>query len=257
MRRLAGSTLVRAGAAALGMILVAEGAVWLLRPRPAPIDPVPVAEGRYFTPAQIERGTDYASGQLWLYLGGIGVEIFVLACVAAGRPRPVARALARSDRRPLVGAALVGAGLSVAIAVTTLPVGAASHARAVDFGISTQSTPSWLGDVAKAAAIGAVLAAAGAALLAALIRRLPRAWWIPGSALVVAIAAAATWLAPVVLAPLFNRFEALPRGNRARAEVLRLAGRAGVDVGGVYRVDASRKVRSLNAYVDGIGSTTT
>jgi len=99
------------------------------------------------------------------------------------------------------------------------------------------------------------LAAAGGALLVALVRRLPRAWWIPGSVVAVAIAAALTWLAPVVLAPLFNRFQALPRNSPVRAEVLGLARRAGVDVGGVYRVDASRRVRALNAYVDGIGST--
>ena len=59
---------------------------------------------------------------------------------------------------------------------------------------------------------------------------------------------------PVVLAPLFNKFTALPADSQARAEVLSLARRAGVDIGQVYRVDASRRVRSLNAYVDGIGS---
>jgi STE24 endopeptidase len=37
--------------------------------------------------------------------------------------------------------------------------------------------------------------------------------------------------------------------------VLELGSRAGVDIGQVYRVDASRRVRSLNAYVNGIGST--
>ena len=71
----------------------------------------------------------------------------------------------------------------------------------------------------------------------------------------VAIAAVFVWLAPVVLAPLFNRFSPLPAGSKARSEVLALGGRAGVDIGQVYRVDASRRVRSLNAYVDGIGST--
>ncbi len=71
----------------------------------------------------------------------------------------------------------------------------------------------------------------------------------------VAIAAVFAWLAPVVLAPLFNRFEPLPAGSRARSEVLALGSRAGVDIGEVYRVDASRRVRALNAYVDGLGPT--
>jgi STE24 endopeptidase len=72
---------------------------------------------------------------------------------------------------------------------------------------------------------------------------------------VAAIAVVFAWLAPVVLAPIFNRFTPLPPNSAARAEVLDLARRAGVDVGEVYRVDASRRSRALNAYVDGIGST--
>jgi STE24 endopeptidase len=252
MRR---TTLARAGAAAVGMVLVAEAAVWLLRPRPAPIAPVPVAEGDYFTPAQIDRGSDFTTGQLWLFCGGLAIEVAVLGAAAAGRPATVRRALARASGRPLLGAAATGAGLSVAVAVASLPVAIAAHDRAVAYGVSRQSLGSWLGDAAKAGAIGAVLAGAGGVLLVAVVRRFPRRWWIPGSVLAVAAAAVLTWLAPVVLAPLFNRFEALPRRSEARAEVLRLADRAGVDVGGVYRVEASRKVRALNAYVDGIGST--
>ncbi len=252
MRR---STLARAGAAAVGMVLIAEAGAFLLRPRPAPISPAPASASDYFNRAQIDRGRDYSEGQLLLYIGGVAIEIAVLACAATGRPRVVRARLARAGSRPVLGAAAVGAGLSVAVAVASLPVGIAAHERAVDFGISTQDLGSWLGDAAKQAAIGAAIAAPIAAGFAALVRRLPRAWWVPGSALVVAIAAVMTWLAPVVLAPLFNRFQALPNSSPARADVLKLARRAGVDVGNVYRVDASRRVRSLNAYVDGLGST--
>ena len=46
---------------------------------------------------------------------------------------------------------------------------------------------------------------------------------------------------------------ALPPGQ-ARTDVLELARRAGVDVGQVYRVDASRRTTAINAYVNGIGS---
>jgi STE24 endopeptidase len=63
------------------------------------------------------------------------------------------------------------------------------------------------------------------------------------------------WIAPVVLAPIFNKFEALPDSSKARADVLQLGREAGVDIGEVYRIDASRRSTALNAYVDGIGST--
>jgi Zn-dependent protease with chaperone function len=249
------SRVVRVGAAAVAMVLVAEAAVWLLRPREQPIEPARVSETDYFTPAQIERGRAYGNGQLWLLLGAVGAQGAVLVTLALGRPALVRRGLRRLEARPVLGAAAAGAGLSVALGAAALPAGIAAHERAVDYGISTQSLGFWLADAGKSAAIGAAVAAGGAALLIALVRRFGGRWWLPGSLAVVAIAAVFIWLAPVVLAPLFNRFSPLPADSRARADVLALGSRAGVDIGEVYRVDASRRGRSLNAYVDGIGST--
>lgn len=237
------------------MIVVAEGAVWLLRPREAPIEPATVAEGDYFTPAQLDRARDYRGGQLWLFAAGMVAEGAVLVTLALGHPRATRRTLERLGARPVLGGVAAGAGLSVAITLATLPAGVWAHERAVDVGLSTQSLGSWFGDVAKSTVIGAALAGAGAALLLALVRRSPRRWWIGGSVAVVLIAAIFSWLAPVVLAPLFNRFEALPAGSAVRADVLDLARRAGVDVGEVYKVDASRRSTALNAYVNGLGPT--
>jgi STE24 endopeptidase len=86
------------------------------------------------------------------------------------------------------------------------------------------------------------------------MRRFPRTWWAPGAGLVVGFGAAVTWLGPVVLDPIFNRFTPLPEGT-TRADVLDLAGRAGVDVGEVFEVDASRRTTGANAYVNGLGAT--
>jgi STE24 endopeptidase len=59
---------------------------------------------------------------------------------------------------------------------------------------------------------------------------------------------------PVVIDPLFNKFTSLP-DSPLRSEVLALAHKDGVDVGEVYRVDASRRTTGANAYVNGIGHT--
>jgi STE24 endopeptidase len=58
----------------------------------------------------------------------------------------------------------------------------------------------------------------------------------------------------VVLDPVFNRFTVLPDGP-TRSDVLALAREAGVDVGQVYEVDASRRTTASNAYVTGLGHT--
>jgi STE24 endopeptidase len=244
----------RLGAAAVAAVLVAEAAAWALRPRDDVIDPVPVAEDEYFDPAQVERAEEYRSGQRLLFLATLGIETGLLVTLALGRPRAVRRRLDALGRRPLLGAAAVGAGLSLALAAAALPTQAVAHGRAVDYGLSTQSLGAWLGDEGKSAAISAVIAAGGAALLIALLRRFGRFWWAPAAVAVVAFTVVFVWLAPVVLSPLFNRFEPLPPGQ-ARSDVLELGERAGVDIGEVYEVDASRRSTTLNAYVSGLGPT--
>ncbi|HYX78457.1 MAG TPA: hypothetical protein VE727_03770, partial [Solirubrobacterales bacterium] len=140
---------LRVGAAAVAMVVVAEAAVWLLRPRERPIEPVSVSERDYFTAAQIERGRTYTNGQLWLLLAAAGAQGAVLVAVALGRPAALRRGLERLEARPIVGAAVAGAGLSVTLGVATLPAGVAAHERAVDYGVSTQSLGFWLADAAK------------------------------------------------------------------------------------------------------------
>jgi STE24 endopeptidase len=71
---------------------------------------------------------------------------------------------------------------------------------------------------------------------------------------VIALGVLFTYVAPVVLEPVFNKFTPLPPG-RLRSDVLDLARRSGVRVGQVYEVDASRRTTGTNAYVSGIGST--
>jgi STE24 endopeptidase len=99
-----------------------------------------------------------------------------------------------------------------------------------------------------------VLAAVGGALLVVAMRRSGSRWWIPGAVLVVGFGVVTTYAGPVVLDPVFNTFKPLPRGE-LRADVLRLARRAGVDVGQVYEMDASRRTTAANAYVNGLGRT--
>jgi STE24 endopeptidase len=249
------SSAVRAGVFAVALIVVAEGAVLLLAPREEGIPPADVAEGEFLDAGQVERAVSYRDGQRLLLLFGLGLQVVAVGALAVGRPRAARRALERAARRPLLGAAAAGVVVVAVAELAALPTSIAAHERAVDAGISTQSLGPWLGDQARGLAISAAIAALGAVALAALIRRHPRRWWIPGTAAVVGFGAAMTLLSPILIAPRFNDFEELPEGSALRDDVLELGRRAGVDVGEVYRVDASRRATSLNAYVAGLGPT--
>src|SRR5436309_1840001 len=62
------------------------------------------------------------------------------------------------------------------------------------------------------------------------------------------------WLAPVLLEPVFNRFEPLADEALA-ARLLALADRAGAPGRAILVADASRRTTKANAYVSGIGRT--
>jgi STE24 endopeptidase len=244
MRRVGYSLPVAAFAAAVAAI----AATLLLRPRGGLIEPAAVDATAYFSAAQIERAEDFRGPQRLLALAGLGLSGVTLVALALRPPRE------RFRNRPLWGAAAAGAGIVVVLALVNLPLDAIRHERAVDVGLSTQDWGPWLGDVAKAGGIGALFAAGGGALAVALWRRFSARWWIPASAAVVAVSAVFVYASPLVIDPLFNRFDELPDG-KLRADVLVLAERADVDVGEVYRVDASRRTTGANAYVGGLGGT--
>jgi STE24 endopeptidase len=240
---------------AVAIAVVAAGAATLaVRPRSGLIEPAPASEQAYFSESELDRIRGYSRPQRVLGLGGLALTGGALAFVAVRPPRRVRRALERAGARPLLGAAAAGAALSVALVVVALPLAAVRHSRSEDYGLSTQTWGPWLGDVAKATGIEALLAAGGATILVGLMRRFPRHWWLPGSGAVVALSAVFVWLSPIVIEPAFNKFEPLPDG-RLRSEVLDLAKRSDVEVGEVYRVDASRRTTGANAYVGGLGHT--
>jgi STE24 endopeptidase len=230
-------------------VAAAAAATLLLRPRSGLIEPAPVDVTQYFTAFQLERADDFRSLQRVLGLAGLGVGIGTLGVLVWRPPR---RLLGRLGARPLLGGAAAGAGISLVLVVAELPIRAWMRQRSLDVGLSTQAWPDWAVDVVKGAGIGAVTAAVGGLAAVALVRRFPRNWWAPGAVLVIVYGVVTIWLYPIVIDPVFNKFEKLKPGQ-LRSDVLELANRAGVDVGEVYRIDASRRTSAANAYVIGLG----
>ena len=220
--------------------MVAEAAVRLLRPRGGVIPPVEVPLEAYFSAEEVQRAKAFRGPQLALFGARTAIELGVLAAFARRPPR--------------AGPFVTGAAISAATTVAALPVAALARRRAIDVGLITQSWGGWAGDLAKSTTIGTAVSAAGGAAAVALQRRFGPRWWLPASAGVVGLAGAVTYAGPVVLDPIFNRFDRLPDGD-TRSDVLALAAQAGVEVGEVFVVDGSRRTTAANAYVTGLGRT--
>jgi STE24 endopeptidase len=227
-------------AAVMAAVAAAEAAAMLLRPRTGPADPAPVNAASYFSTAEIDRARAFRRPQFRLFGAMLAVQGAVLGALLRRPPR--------------LAPAASGAVLATALSVAPLPLAALSRRRAIAVGLVTQSWGGWAADVGKSLAIGAVEGAVAGAGVTALVRRLPRSWWLAGSGVAVGVSAGFAYAGPVVLAPIFNRFTELPDGP-VRSDVLELAARAGVDVGRILEVDGSRRTTMANAYVTGLGPT--
>ena len=122
------------------------------------------------------------------------------------------------------------------------------------WGFSTQSAGGWLVDRVKGLAVSVVLGAGAWAAAVALARALPGWWALPAAAALSLAMLLLSFVAPVVLEPLFNRFRPLEDDTLA-ANLRLLSTRAGVPVRDVLVADASRRTTKVNAYVSGIGRT--
>jgi STE24 endopeptidase len=179
---------------------------------------------------------------------------FFVAVLAGGAAHWLADAAAALTTSPALQIAIVAIVLGAGHAVLGLPLawlGGFHWPRR--FGLLHQPLRSWLLDRAKAAALGAVVALAGMEALYALLRATPL-WWLGMAALAFAFSIVVTTILPVWVLPLFYRLTPLA-DESLRTQLLALASQAGVPAVGVWVADQSRKSRTANAAVVGLGRT--
>jgi STE24 endopeptidase len=171
------------------------------------------------------------------------------------RSRRLKEAVSRAvpDQRltgPVFLAALTGVSWLASLPVAYL----GGHLVERRFGLTKQSTAGWLGDAAKGLGLGLALQVPLTAGAFAIIRRRPDDWWLVLSGIAVPLTVLAGNLAPVLILPLFNRFDPIA-DDALRGRVRALAERSGVNIADVYRMDMSRQSEKPNAFFTGIGRT--
>jgi STE24 endopeptidase len=122
------------------------------------------------------------------------------------------------------------------------------------FQLSNQKLRSWLWDEAKGFLVGLILGTIVVELLYFMIRQFPQHWWLITWALFIGLFILLAQLAPVVLFPIFYKFEPL-EDEDLRRRLVQLGERAGTRVRGVYRWKLSEKSKKANAALTGLGAT--
>jgi STE24 endopeptidase len=124
------------------------------------------------------------------------------------------------------------------------------------FDQSTQTLKDWILDQVKGMLVGAPIGLILLELLYLALRATGDLWWLWAVGGLLVFNVLLSNLAPVLIMPIFNKFVPLGEEHKDLAErLLKLAERAHTKVRGVYKFDMSRRTKSANAALTGIGNT--
>ena len=239
----------------LAVVVVAAGLVALTRaPRRRP--PAPRADQRAALaslPADaVARGRAFHRA---LRPPGYAARVLSLVVVLLLGLTPLAaRIVALVGGHWAVRAVLGGLIVVFLAGLVTLPLAGWREVVMRRYGLSTRSWRGWLVDVLKGYAVGAVLGAVALLGFYAVARYTGQWWWVWAALGAAALTVLLSFVFPVLVEPVFNKFTPMADGP-LRSALLDLAARDRVPVRDVLVADASRRTRAVNAYVSGLGPT--
>ena len=234
------------------------------RAQPAPQQPVPaasapVSEPAYtLPPAKLAQAKALARIRLTLEIAGSLWALAVLWILLASRTASRFEAwTARITRHRWLQGLIFFAAFLIVTTLASLPIDAAGHAASLHYGISVQSWASWSGDQGKA--LGISLLGTWIFLLFNWIARVsPRFYWVWLWAIAMPLIVILITATPIVLDPLFNKFEPLAKTNVQLVSKLEtVVARTGTAIPPerMFLMKASEKSNGINAYVTGLGAT--
>jgi Zn-dependent protease with chaperone function len=161
-----------------------------------------------------------------------------------------------SDKKWIQGLVFVPL-LFLTLGVLDLPVHLYWHALSLHYQQSIQGWGSWFWDWSKGELLDTAFGIVLVLILFAVMRRSPRRWWLYFWFPAVLILLGLIVITPLVIDPLFNKFEPLSQEHPDLvASIEKLTKHAGVPIPPerMFLMVASRKTNAINAYVTGLGA---
>jgi STE24 endopeptidase len=205
-------------------------------------------------PAALEKAHNYTVGKEWMLLWALLVAAAVTWLIVRWGVLDKLDSKFAEKRRNL-RAFVVAAVYFIVSAILALPWTLyADYFRERSYGRTSQPLADWLGQQALALTISALVGGLFMMGVYWLLRRTGRSWWLWSGALTAVVFSFVILLAPVLVEPLFNKYEPVPPGQ-VRDAVVGMAGRAGIPPEKVYMFNGSRQSNNFTANAGGVGGT--
>ena len=209
-------------------------------------------------PERQKQAKDYARirRRLWL-VDTIFSAIYAVLWLSLGWATALRDWLTSFTNNPWLLVALFVAIFGGIYSVINLPLGYYSgFVLPHRFGQSNQTFRDWVIDQIKGLAVGAPLGLILLELLYLALRVTGALWWLWAAVGMLIFTVLLSNLAPVLIAPLFNKYVPLGDEHKELADrLLELARRANTKVKGVFKFDMSKRTKAANAALAGIGNT--
>lgn len=215
---------------------------------------VPLPAHRLFSPGEIARAEHYSF--LRRAFGWSGYFASLLLAVVLGFTPLGARIVRRASGALSWWLAVpLGALLLLLLGrLVSLPFALLLRREDLHYGLTHQPLAGWSADQVKSFLVSWLVTSLLLLVVVGFARWSPRFWFAWAGAAALVLTLAGSFLYPVLVEPLFNRFTPMQPGP-FKQSVFRLARQEGVHVDDVLVADASRRTTTLNAYVSGFGST--
>jgi len=227
-------------------------------PPPAAPSSSTQVQGYTLTPAQEGQAIAYARARHELYFFDVAYQIFLLAIMLQLRIAPAFRNWVIEWTDSGFGQIVVFTPLVLlTLDILSLPTSIWSHRLALQYQQSVQDWGSWLSDWAKGEGVEIAIGILLVWILFAVIRKSPRRWWLWFWLAAVPLIILGAVVEPLIVEPLFFKFEPLANSQpRLAASIEQMTIRAGAPIprDRILEMDASAKLKALNAYVSGLGA---
>jgi Zn-dependent protease with chaperone function len=209
------------------------------------------------SPEKLKLATELFRTRTMLYFVGSAWGILQLILLLALGVPPRIRNVVETATKNRWGQCYLFVGLFLlVISLLNAPLRVYGHHLGLVYGLSVQGWGSWALDWAKSFLLTWGVAGWLVMVLFWIIRKSPDRWWfwfwIPTMAAVIF----GVFLSPILVDPLFDKFEPLQQSNPALVQQLeKVVERSGVSLPSdrMFYMRASQKVTGLNAYVTGFG----
>jgi STE24 endopeptidase len=198
----------------------------------------------------------YNRAKRWLEVSDliVGFALLLALVLTHGSARLRDYAYLASHQYYSIGVCVFVLSLLLISKVLSLPLDFYSFRLEHKYQLSNQKLGAWLWDELKGWLVSLVLLTILVEVLYAIIRAYPDHWWIIVWAVFIGFAILMAQLAPILLFPIFYRFEPL-KNDALRERLVRLGEAAGTRVRGVYEWKISEKSKKANAALTGLGKT--